>query len=232
MHGLVKALIGAVALVAAAWLLGAQIASIRTADRTVQVRGAAEIPATADLATWSLNVTVSGDDLAAVQQDMNASLAKIRAFLAQHGIKPNELENAGLSVNDARANPYSNNASGVRFTVQGGVMVRTANLTGIAEAKNALGDLVGQGVVLTNSYGPNYQFTKLNEAKPQLIAEATKAARAAAEQFAKDSGAQVGGIRRAAQGSVQILGRDSFLGENEQPQKILRVVTTVDYDLN
>jgi hypothetical protein len=71
----------------------------------------------------------------------------------------------------------------------------------------------------------------LNEAKPELISKATAVARLAAEQFAKDSGQHVGGIRRARQGSVEIMGRDSFTSEAEQPAKILRVVTTVDYDL-
>jgi hypothetical protein len=64
-----------------------------------------------------------------------------------------------------------------------------------------------------------------------LVSRATGEAYKSAEQFAKDSGARVGGIRRARQGSVEVLGRDGFLQESEQVNKILRVVTTVDYDL-
>lgn len=218
-------------LVVGGYLLGNQIASLRTADRTVQVRGSAELPVVADLATWALGISASGDDLSATQQQLSADLGKIRAFLAQNGIAAGDIETASLTVSDARANQYSNTQAGSRFVVTGGVTVRTANLDGIKKAKDGLDALLGQGVVLTSSYGPNYAFTKLNEAKLDLVSRATAEAYKAAEQFAKDSGAKVGGIKRATQGSVQVLGRDSFMGESEQVNKVLRVVTTVDYDL-
>lgn len=214
-----------------AWILGGQIASIRTADRTVQVKGAAELPVTADLATWSLNFSSSGNDLGIVQREMNANLQATRTFLQSFDINAEEIENQSLSVNDVEANPYQNRNGAPRFTVTGGLIVRTSNLKGIVDAKNSLGKLVESGVVLTNSYGPNFAFTQLNEKKPELISQATAEARRAAEQFAKDSGANLAGIRRAQQGSVQILGRDSFMSESEQVNKVLRVVTTVDYDL-
>jgi hypothetical protein len=220
-----------IAALAFAWILGGQIASIRLADRTVQVRGAAEMPVQADLATWSLGFTAAGEELAATQRTMTTTADLTRQFLEKYGVKPQEIENQSLSVNDAAANQYAQNHSGPRFVVTGGLIVRTTNLEGIAKAKNALGELVGQGVVLATSYGPNYAFTHLNEAKLDLVSRATSEARKAAEQFAKDSGARIGGIRRARQGSVEILGRDSFMGEAEQTNKILRVVTTVDYDL-
>lgn len=228
---MLKSVISGVAIVAAAWLLGSQIASIRTADRTVQVKGSAELPVQADLATWTLGVSASGNNLTETQADYSAQIAKIKMFLTGFGIKPDELDNQNLSVSDTAANPY-NNSNGPRFSLSGGVVVRTTNLAAIAQAKSGLPGLVGQGVVLTSSWGPNYTFTRLNEAKPELIAKATAEARKSAEQFAKDSGTGVGGMRKARQGSVEILGRDSYIGEAEQPNKILRVVTTVDYDLN
>jgi len=85
-----------------------------------------------------------------------------------------------------------------------------------------------------NEFGPGapvYLFTKLNDIKPQMIAEATRNARAAAEQFAKDSGAKIGGIRRANQGLFEILPRDRApqLTEETQIEKTVRVVSTVDY---
>lgn len=214
-----------------AWILGGQIASIRTADRVVTVRGAAEIPAVADLATWALGVTATGNDLAEVQRQLDGNIKKIKVFLKKYDVKDEEIENANVTVSDALANQYNNNLNGMRYSVSSGVNVRTANLEGVAKAKNNLSDLLAEGVVLSNSYGPNYAFTKLNEAKLDLISQATAAARQSAAQFAKDSGTKLGGIRRARQGSVEILGRDGFMGEAEQVNKILRVVTTVDYDI-
>ncbi|MFN7136902.1 MAG: SIMPL domain-containing protein, partial [Thermomonas sp.] len=88
---------------------------------------------------------------------------------------------------------------------------------------------VARGVMLNAEQGggPQFDYTRLNDIKPALIAEATAAARKSAEQFAKDSGARLGGIRTANQGVVSIENRDAG-----SPQiKKIRVVSTVEYFL-
>jgi hypothetical protein len=67
-----------------------------------------------------------------------------------------------------------------------------------------------------------------------MIAEATANARQAAEQFARDSGSSLGGIKQANQGVFVILPRDQAPGvqEGSQPQKVVRVVSTVQYFLD
>jgi uncharacterized protein len=67
-----------------------------------------------------------------------------------------------------------------------------------------------------------------------MIADATANARAAAEQFARDSGSALGRIRQANQGVFVILARDQAPGINEgsQLQKTVRVVSTVQYFLD
>jgi hypothetical protein len=65
------------------------------------------------------------------------------------------------------------------------------------------------------------------------IAEATARARESAEQFAKDSHSDIGGIRSASQGVFEILPRDQAQGISEASQivKTVRVVSTIDYSL-
>ena len=92
-----------------------------------------------------------------------------------------------------------------------------------------------KGVVLEDGSGISYTFTELNAIKPAMVAEATRDARAAAEQFAKDSGADVGGIRKATQGYFSIDARDGEAGGwgiGDTPFKKVRVVTTVDFALD
>jgi hypothetical protein len=64
-----------------------------------------------------------------------------------------------------------------------------------------------------------------------MIADATRAAREAADQFAADSGAAVGEIVRADQGVVQFLARDGDYDERFERRKVVRVVSTVEYRL-
>lgn len=80
-----------------------------------------------------------------------------------------------------------------------------------------------------------YTFTGLNSIKPEMVALATRDARASAEQFAKDSGTSVGAIKSATQGYFEINARDGDSGGgwgvSDTPYKKVRVVTTVNFFL-
>jgi uncharacterized protein len=104
----------------------------------------------------------------------------------------------------------------------------------VAELDRLTGELVKQGVVLADTGGPRYLFTKLNDIKPTMLAAATRNARQAAEQFAADSGSEIAEIRRASQGLFEILARDPApgLSEPNQIEKQIRVVSTVEYRLS
>ena len=81
----------------------------------------------------------------------------------------------------------------------------------------------------------SYTFTKLNEIKPEMVAEATRDARASAQQFAEDSGSAVGKSRDATQGYFTIEARDGEAGDwgmADSPYKKVRVVTTVNFSLD
>lgn len=67
-----------------------------------------------------------------------------------------------------------------------------------------------------------------------MIAEATKNARAMAEQFALDSGNEVGAIKSANQGVIQIFGADGDSGYSNPASTVvkkLRVVSTIEFEL-
>ena len=89
-------------------------------------------------------------------------------------------------------------------------------------------ELLKQGIAIS---GGDYRHTwvnlQTNDVKPQMIEEATKNARAAAEKFAKDSDSSLGKIRNASQGQFSISDRDA----NTLYIKNIRVVTTVNYYL-
>jgi hypothetical protein len=72
-----------------------------------------------------------------------------------------------------------------------------------------------------NAKRTDFLFTHLNEIKPDMIAEATRNAREAAEQFARDSGSRVEKIRTAKQGLFSI----DVSYWNAPENKVVRVVT-------
>lgn len=228
-RSIVAALLVAVGLVGAGWFAAQGMAKLRTADRYVTVKGSAEKIVDADLVVWPLSQTVGGNELGAVQAQLDANTATIRAFLTSAGFKDDEIVVSPPRLEDRWTYAYGDNRPPERYRYSNTVTLRTGRVKEALVALRRSGDIVAKGVLLNTEEGggPEFDYTKLNDIKPALIAEATDAARTSAEQFAKDSGARLGGIRSANQGVVSITDRD-----RGSPQvKTVRVVTTVEYFL-
>ncbi|HEX7656372.1 MAG TPA: SIMPL domain-containing protein [Sphingomonas sp.] len=224
----IAAIILAIGMIVGGYLLGNGLVRARHADRAVVVRGLAERDVVADLATWDLSYSEQGSDLADVQARITQDTQAVRAYFQRLGFPADALQPAGAGVNQF----YDN--GNPRVTINQRLQLRT---TDIARARKAVADqfdLVRAGVQLQDGSKMNYSFTKLNEIKPPMVAAATKDARASAEQFAKDSGTAVGGIKSATQGYFSIEARDgegSGYGVADTPFKKVRVVTTVEFYL-
>ena len=233
----VAALLVAAGLAVAGALVGAGIARVRTGDRTVTVKGVSEREARADLAIWPLRLVAADDDLAQASRTLRASEQRLREFLAAQGIDSTQLSVQEFAATDAFANQYGGDRVTSRYALRQTVVVRSTNPVQVLAASQRVAELVSAGVVLSSgqeyraSSGPTFVFTKLNDVKAPMIAEATARAREAAEQFARDSRASLGGIRRANQGVFEILPRDQASGITEESQvtKTVRVVSTVEY---
>src|SRR5262245_58046642 len=230
-----------VAIVLSGWFIGGGFVRSRTADRFVTVKGVAERIVDADIGLWPLRLVATDNVLGTAQTKIEAQRTAVMAFLQKHGLESADTEIQGVEVNDVRANPYRGpgEISGDRYIVNMLLMVRSDQPEKILAASQQVGELLSAGVVLSSGGGggpfggPTFVFSKLNDLKPEMIAEATSSARKAAEQFAKDSRSKIGGIRRPSQGVFEIQPRDQAIGimEGSQLHKTLRVVSTIDYYL-
>ena len=234
---LIHVLILGFAIVLAGAAIGSGVQRFRLADRSITVKGVAERPVKADVALWPVRIVASGMELGPTQDKIAADEREVRRFFARHGIDSSRVELLSLEVTDKRSNPYEGSPSSARFAISATLVARTDRPEQIRDAIQDVGELVAAGVALTSGAGygtgPTYLFSKLNDLKPAMLAEATANARDAAAEFAKRSGAQVGDLKRASQGLFEILPRDQAPGipEGSQLEKVLRVVTTLEYVL-
>jgi len=231
-EGLLNSIIIGVCIGIAGISIGLGFYKGRTSDRYVTVKGLAEREVNADLAIWPITIKVADNVLSELQNEIDANREIINNFLMEAGFKKEQISYSAPKITDTEAEQQYGNVSRsqYRYTAQTTVTVRTQDVSLVKQTMEKSGKLVGQGIVLAAESWQNpteFLFTSLNDIKPEMIEQATKNARQAAEKFAKDSGSKVGKIRNATQGYFSISNRD----QNSPEIKKIRVVTTVQYFL-
>lgn len=216
----------AVGIIVLGLLLKGGIDNIAFRDREVTARGLAEREVQADLVTWPITYSLAGNDLQSIYDRVSANNETIVKFLTSNGISSEEISVNPPDTYDAASNRYSSPTFNYNYSINCTVTVTTRKVAKVRELLNRQSELLKEGIAFSNSY-INYQFNGLNDIKPQMIAEATKNARAAAQQFAADSDSHIGKIKTASQGQFSIDDSDSstpFI-------KKVRVVSTIVYYL-
>ena len=199
-------------------------------DRNVTVKGLAEKEVEADKVTWPIPTKELGNDLPELYQRINATTAKVKAFLKQHGIKDDEINVNAPVVIDLNADQYSNNNRGFRYNITSTITVTSQNVKLVRSIMAKQGELLKQGVAVLDGGYENritYEYVGFKKMKPQMMQEAIKNAEATAQEFATNSNSKLNKITRADQGQFSIDDRDA----NTPYIKKVRVVTTITYSL-
>lgn len=215
--------------------------SMKRADREVTVRGVAERDVTANKASWSVRYSERAYALADALAGVDKDSATIRGFLGQQGFtgaitQPGSAE-VGVEAEMIEGKPTGNKL----YTVRRTIAFTTDNVAGVQKVQARKDALAQQGLVV-DDVSATYEYTRLDQIKPEMIADATKDARRAAEKFANDSGSLVGGIKSATQGYFSVTSREASDGAEDEsggssrtatsPDQRVRVVTTIDYYLD
>lgn len=227
--GIIPSLLIAVAIVVLGLCLKAGIDDFSHRDRAVTVRGLCEKEVMANKVTWPIVTKEMGNELTAIYDKIQRNNAAILAFLKNNGIEDSEVSVNPPAVNDRMANSYSNENVRYRYNVTNVIVVTSSKVDKIRKLIDAQTELLKQGIALTEDYEylTTYEYTDLNSIKPEMIAEATRNAREAANKFAADSDSRLGKIKTATQGQFSITDRDQYTPYI----KNIRIVTYVDYYL-
>lgn len=191
-------------------------------DRVVSVKGLAELEMTATHSQIDVNFAFSGDDLKSLIKSTEEKKNTINSYLQGLGFK--EIKLHPIDVYDRQSYFEYEWNDGKRVQVKADRYRVTQYLSFIVNevektveiASNINLHLIQNN--LTSTIETQYSFPELNTIKPQLIAESTKNARIAGEQFANDSKAKIGKIKTASQGQISIIG-DYYYGDDERPTK-------------
>ncbi|HEU4440229.1 MAG TPA: SIMPL domain-containing protein [Methylomirabilota bacterium] len=227
----------------AGYLVGRGAMRFRSDTRVVTVKGLVEREVKADRAVWALGLRRASETVADAHARISADRDAVLAFLKKQGFTDAEIERQPTRTVDKLAREYGQPqpSDRLRYVVTTSVVVRTANVERVRTSVGSTEELLKAGVLLDGERqgggaNPRYVVSTFNDLRPQLLADATRNARATAQQFAADSGAQVGSIRSANQGSIQIFGQDGGdesapFSPTSTPVKRIRVVSTFEFEL-
>jgi len=175
-------------------------------DRIVTVKGLAEMNITATGSSISISFSFSGDNLQDMIKESETKKASIIAYLKTKGFQQSDIQPGNIDIDDKQKyfeNTWQNGQQVKtkidRYTTSQWLVLQTKDVkTNEDKAAQIKLDLVSKD--LTSTVTTNYSFPELNTIKPKLIAESTKNARIAGEQFANDSQSTLGKIKTASQG--------------------------------
>ena len=226
-----EAIIIAIGLFLMGNLIGSGLETIGETKRKVYVKGLAEMEVAANKVIWPLTHKTLGNNLVTIYDEMKLTNQTIEKFLVEKGISPDEISVSAPEIIDMKAERYSSGTpSPYRYNVTSVVTVTSEKVDLVRELISSQGELLRRGVAITSGdyrYQTQWEFTKLNDIKPQMIEQATHNARQSAEKFAKDSDSDLGKILSANQGQFTIEDRDA----NTPHIKKVRVVTSITYSL-
>lgn len=180
---------------------------LRSLSDVVAVTGSAKIEVTADQAKWTTQVTrsVRESNLKTGYEQISSDTAKAKAFLLGQGITADELAVTPVSMNEI----YQQNQSAEKlYNLSQTFTVQSKDVEKITTASNNLSAIINQGVIFS-SLALEYYYSKLPEARIQLLSQAIDDAKARATELAKNSGRGVGSLKSATSGVVQVQSRNS-----------------------
>ena len=217
-----------ICLVIASIVISLGFSSINPKEASVSVRGLAQREVNADLAVWQLSFGLGDNNLENLQKSIKEKSEIVSLYLKDKGLNEHDFSVLSPSITNNLLDPYINQEKmQYIYIAKLNFLIRTDKISAVKKANEGLLELVDKGIAIKQDYENkiNYEFTKLNNIKPEMIALATKNARKAAEQFAKDSNSNLGKIKHATQGLFSIENAATGLEE----RKIVRVVTQIQY---
>ena len=187
------------ALITCAVIVRNTIISVKGLGQTVQVTGAAFKPITSDFAIWEASIQTTSADVASGYVKMKRDLELTRAFLAENGFAESAYEIGAVQVNQN----WDREGRPANYNLNQQIRISLAAVPRISTPGQATSPLLEKGVNL-GYQNIRYIYTKLEDAKIEMIRAATENAKLRAEQLASTTGKSIGAPTSARVGVFQI----------------------------
>jgi len=228
----------ALGLVIAAWTLSSPAMEFVNSRSTITVTGSAKKTIRADLAVWRGSFNAQSPRIEDAYAELEASARRVRAYLVGKGFADSALVFSQVMTQTL----YGRSANGMETgTVEGyrlvqTVEVRSSDVDRIGTLARQSTELIRQGVRF-ESNPPEYLVTGLADLKVEMLAAATRDARARALEMARNAGSKVGRLRAARMGVFQVTPTNSTMvtdygiNDTSSLEKDITSVVSVSFEI-
>ncbi len=174
-------------------------------NQDITVKGSTRTRVRSDLAVWRIEVKGEGPELADAYAVLDAAAERVKAFLAGAGFAPDEVALSAIDTSTffARDSQGRETREVSGYALERAFTVTTPQVDRAETAAGAVTELLKDNVKVVSSR-PQYYYSKVADLKVQILGDASRDARARAEEIARSSGCRVTDVRRAQMGVIQI----------------------------
>ncbi|MCB4808149.1 SIMPL domain-containing protein [Tamlana sp. 62-3] len=209
----ISAIVFAIAIVIASVILGNAVINRNKKTGTIAVTGLGKTNFTSDLIVWEAKFSQVNSDLKQAYSDLKRDKESILTYFKAKGLSDDIIVFNAVETNKNFSPNYSTDGKYLGqdftgYTLSQTVQINSNDVEKVEKISREVTELLNKGIQLYSN-PPRYYYTKLEDLKIEMIAQATDNAHLRAKSIAENSGAILGELQTAQMGIFQITGQNS-----------------------
>lgn len=181
--------------------------SVRSGD-TITSTGSAKKAVISDKVKWTSSITraTTASTLKIGYAKLDSDLKEVKAFMTTNGISEKDLVISTIYLNEVYEQYPS---ADKKYNLVQNIEINSTDVNKISElSKNTNSLITDKGIFFTTN-SVEFYYSKLPEARIELLASAVNDSKARAEQLASAGGKKIGALKSASSGVVQVMAPNS-----------------------
>lgn len=199
--------------------------------------GSAKKPVVSDKVKWNSSITrqVTASTLKVGYTKMDADLKEVKSFLTSNGIEEASITVSPIFMNEVYEQYPSTDK---KYNLLQNIEINSTDVQKIDNLSKNTNSLIVDKGVFFSSNGVEYYYSKLPEARVELLASAVGDAKARAEQLALAGGKKIGVLKSASSGVVQVMSENSVevsdygMYDTSKINKEIMVTVKASFEIN
>lgn len=202
---IIIALILSAAMIASCFIGVNGLAEYKRKKYDIDIKGYTTQKITSDLIVWSGIYDIDSENLKDGYNVLEGTKKIVKSYLMDKGIAEEDLVFSSISIHEN----YIVNEQGVNTNEIGSyrlaqtVTISSNEIDKVTDISRNATELLNEGVHL-ESYAPEYHYTKIEDLKVSMLADATKDATKRAGLIAENAGSKLGKLTNAKVSSIKI----------------------------